>query len=441
MFLIIGGIVGFLLATFTFVGAGALSVALTLGAIAIPPFQTFAPTLSAPFPVALLIQFIVVLILYIIAAIATPPVQGRVTTNFVEEFCRGAQIGINASANFLYGVALYFGIATLMGPVSLGLGLVLAPVIGIALGVITFLCVFPGLTRNFSFEAVLGWSSWFMPMSWPYQILGFVFFLAGWLASLLGRPFASLGDWWPGAVVRHGWVFDFGSAAFTIGNFTFISGSLSRASPEIVTTSSGSQAGFLTALGVIAHETGHTLVVAAFGWLFHLVGWIHERILEIFWASGGHAYLEILCEGVRRMTGDANFLPDANPWIKMWAPPVSLTGPDGGNGRVNVDAAIDGVPVDAGINVPVFVGTAVTLDASACSDPDNFPMGNISPGGTPNLGFRWAVTKHPTGSNAAIPAATSATTTFTADATGAYVITLVVTDGAEGKSFAVDVSA
>ena len=442
MFLFIGGVVGFLLAFFFFVGPAALSLAVSLGTATAWPFQMFSPIVSLGFVGGLIGQFIVVLILYIIAAIATPAVQGAVTTNFVEELCRGAQIGVNACANFLYAAAAYPAIALLVGGLVPGaVTALLAPFFGLVLGVITFLCVFPGLSRNFAFEATLAWSSWFMPMSWPLQTIGFIAFLIGLVASWFGRPFGSLGDWWPGAVARHGFLFNFGSSAFTIGNFTIVSGSLSRASPEIVQTTTGPAAGFLTALGIVAHETGHTLVAAAFGFLFTVVGFLHERLLALFTGLGGHAYYEILCEGIRRMSGDPTQLSNANPWIAMWAPPVTLSGQGGGNARVVVDATVDGVAIDAGLVIPAGVGAAITLDASACVDPDDYPQGSVSAGATPSAGFRWALTARPDGSTAAIPNATSATTTFTADVAGDYEIALAVTDGAEGESHRVDVVA
>ena len=442
MALFIGGVVGFLLALSFIVGPTAVSLAAMLGTATVWPLQLIAPVVSLTVVGGLISQLIVVLILYIIAMIATPAVQGSVPANGVEEFCRGAQIGINACANLLYAAVAYPAIALFLGgPVVAGITGVLAPLIAAAFGVINFLCVFPGLSRNFAFEAVLGWTSWFLPMSWPLQVLGFAAYLIGLIASWFGRPFAALGDWWPGAVARHGWLFDFGAAAFTIGNFTIVSGSLSRASPEIVVIAGSPKGGFVTALGVVAHETGHTLTVAAFGFLFNVVGWVHERILEIFFGTGGHAYFEFLCEAIQRKSGDPVQQSDGNPWIPMWAPPATLSGPGGGNGRVVVDATIDGVPVDSNLVVPVGVGAAIALDASACLDPDNYPMGTISPNATPSLGFRWALTSRPNDSAAAIPNATSATTTFTADVVGAYEITLAVTDGAEGDAFRVDVTA
>jgi hypothetical protein len=281
-----------------------------------------------------------------------------------------------------------------------------------------------------------------MPMSWPYQLLGFIAYLVGLIASWAGRPFAALGDWWPGAIARHGWLFDFGSSAFTLGNFTIVSDDMDRTSPQITLVSGSPQIGFLTALGVVAHETGHVLTLAAFGFLFNFVGWVHERLLDLFFNhSGGHAYLEFLCEGIRRMSGDPNQFPDANPWIAMWAPPLTLSGTAGGNARVTLNATIDTTAIGPNTSVTVGVGTPVDLVATGCVDDDDYPMGTISPGGTPSLGFRWRLTSRPGTSMASIPNPTSASTTFTADVSGPYKITFAVTDGAEGEGHVITVSA
>ena len=102
-------------------------------------------------------------------------------------------------------------------------------------------------------------------------------------------------------------------------------------------------------------------------------------------------------------------------------------------------ALADGVDFTDGINVPAAVGVAVTLDASGSSDPDAFPMGNVSPGGTPTLGFAWQLSGTPIGSTAAILAPNAATTSFTPDLVGDYVVDVVVSDGAEGESFSITV--
>jgi hypothetical protein len=73
---------------------------------------------------------------------------------------------------------------------------------------------------------------------------------------------------------------------------------------------------------------------------------------------------------------------------------------------------------DAGAAQSVRVGAAVALDGRASTDANGDP-----------LTYLWTLTARPPGSAAALAGATSAAPTFTADAAGPYVATLVVNDG------------
>jgi hypothetical protein len=77
---------------------------------------------------------------------------------------------------------------------------------------------------------------------------------------------------------------------------------------------------------------------------------------------------------------------------------------------------------------------------AAATDVDSYPMGNVSPGGTPTVGFAWNLTP-PAGSSAVIAAPNSATTQFTPDVTGDYTIDAIVSDGSEGSFIRVHVVA
>jgi hypothetical protein len=422
--LVFGGIIGLLLSLVAIAGPTAASMSAALATSFVPPV---ALIFTISWQLGLALQFIVTLVLYLLAALVTPPVPGRVPNNGFEQFCRGMQIGINSAANGCYFVAVVPALFVLIGSPSVGPVLAFA----IVLATVNFLCVFEGLTNAFAFEAVVAWSAWFLPMNWLYQLLGLIFFIVCSALSLLGMSFTSLGAWWPGTVARHGFPFGFGGA-FTLGNFTIVSPDILRSSPRFV----GASASPDTALGIISHEVGHTLTNAAFGNFFGVIFWVHERIWSFF-GMGGMTYGEMICEGVRRSHG-IPAAPAANPWLPMWAPPVTLPA-GGGNSIPTAEFRVDGSVAANGDRFSGASGTAVTLEIVGATDDDSYPMGNVSPGGTPSVGFAWNLTPPTPISTAVIAAPNSATTQFTPDVTGDYIIDAIVSDGAEGSFIRVHV--
>ena len=81
----------------------------------------------------------------------------------------------------------------------------------------------------------------------------------------------------------------------------------------------------------------------------------------------------------------------------------------------------NGGPVaNAGPDQSVTTGAGVSLDGSGSSDPED-----------DRLQFAWTLLTRPAGSVATLSSSTSAAPRFTADVTGAYELTLTVSDGAD----------
>jgi hypothetical protein len=85
---------------------------------------------------------------------------------------------------------------------------------------------------------------------------------------------------------------------------------------------------------------------------------------------------------------------------------------------------------NAGLPQTVHVGTLVTLDGGASTDPDhNYP-----------LSYAWSFTQTPSGSNAPLNEADKVSPTFTPDKEGSYIVQLIVTDSLSAVSTAATVT-
>ncbi len=197
----------------------------------------------------------VVLALYIVASFT---VGGK-----VGEAMRGAMVGINAALNWRLVWALIGGDAGL--------------VIGLTLGVINFCAAFAFLSQREVFQGLLGYLNWVLPMSWPIVALGMSFLVVSGIGALaLGLPLRSAFfriakaqvDWKTGTLfIKGGLVanLNYLHTAFNMGNFSFVD----------------KQSGDMH----IDHEAGHSLNLAAFGAVFHLIGAFDENLLRHGWKA------------------------------------------------------------------------------------------------------------------------------------------------------------
>jgi len=135
-----------------------------------------------------------------------------------------------------------------------------------------------------------------MPMSWPSTALGLVVMAAAmatapWTGSIRLRVDPSTGTIETSGLPRMGAF----RGGFNLGNLTFLVGT--PATP-------------FGTVGISSHETGHTLNVAAFGSVWHLIG---NGIEQNVWPfeRGAQAYGELLAE---------SRLPDpSQPWLPQWS--------------------------------------------------------------------------------------------------------------------------
>ena len=156
------------------------------------------------------------------------------------EFMRGFSIGLNAGLNAMLG------------------SLVWGPIVGIALGIVNFLAAFDGVAsaNGGTYQSVLGWSSWLMPMSWLVNVMGLGVFLfnvvaAGLTGNKPGTRSQITGmrfEWSTGAIVTYDGFWT-PNTSWNLGNFVYIDDPADE-----------------------AHEFGHLLQVAAFGSIWHLMG-------------------------------------------------------------------------------------------------------------------------------------------------------------------------
>ena len=238
------------------------------------------------FDISLASLFVVVgaaIISYVIAAIAGAFTKSN--TSF-EEFMRGWLVGMNASLNGLLLISLF----ELSGNMFVGI------LAGKLISVFILISVFQPISQSEIYQGFLGWFNWFMPMSWLVVALGFIFCFVSFLghAFTLGKVNylkiqSAAADWKTGTFfIKGGLISNLNpiDTAFNMGNFSFVD--------------------YKSGAWHIAHEAGHTLNLAAFGSLFHLLGAFEENVI-----NGANAYSERIAESNNSGASGSN--------IPMWA--------------------------------------------------------------------------------------------------------------------------
>lgn len=191
-----------------------------------------------------------------------------------ERFARGVLVGTSAAVDG--------GTWALLGPAGW--------IVGGALAMVGFASTVPAVARRARYEALLGWSAWLRPMAWPATGVGLLLFLANLPFALAARGRDALRlDHGTGTVeTAGGWPVEVAGfrGGFDLGGFSF----LTRAAPTP-----------FDAPGLSAHETGHTLNVAALGAVVHWIGAVEENVPPL--RRGWRAYAELLAESHRPRPG------------------------------------------------------------------------------------------------------------------------------------------
>jgi hypothetical protein len=446
--LILGGIVGFVFSFLLIALPVASTMATQLGVAVIPVIGTFisfvvAPIWNISIFFGVLLHAIVSLICYWVAAsavagsgsgampdgraVARTPAGGPLAGwEHVELFFRGVMIGTNAAINFL--VLPFLPAWLFLGqPVILAALVVALPVLWVLSTIVmmvNLMTLDEGLCADPFFEAVLGYLNWVMPTSFVINAIGLVFVIIDIVAAWpFGVRLRFAFEWWIGVITVHGGVthptlFGGDKTAFNTGSFIFVHPVFEEQTP--VAEQDLGDRNFWTADGLLFHESGHTMNVAAFGSWWHLVGAIDERIRGI---QARQAFAEMLAE--------SHMHAASAPWFPLWGGPGGVAA-----GTANAPATVARIdPMLGTVPTSTFsASSAATLTADGLDDPDGFPLLLADPGVNPAFGILWKITPADPNQDFSIddPNATPAVLTLLSG--GDYRIDFLITDGLEGSS-------
>lgn len=184
------------------------------------------------------------------------------------EFMPGALLGLNTGVN---GVLL----GTIFGPVAIVICLIPA------------LAVIEPVARSNIYQGFLGWGNLVLPMSWVIVGLGLLFLVVSGILALINLAIKSTFlkiehfklDWKSGTAFLVGGLAGNsnlapGSTGYNMGNFAFLT------------------KGNATSTHLIEHEAGHSLNLAIWGTVVHLIGALDENVF----GGGSNAYTELFAE-------------------------------------------------------------------------------------------------------------------------------------------------
>jgi hypothetical protein len=267
----LGGVIGLVVGL---VLMAALAMALGMGvadfpawALALVPvvFGTFVAN-DPVWALALFVAIIIFLqiILYIVATIALSSEMKRLTAsprgptclpdNPLELLVRGIYFGSTSAFNF--------GIWGMLMPD--------AGILAVLFGTVPLLAVFQTLARNRVYQAILGWTAWLLPASYPATIVGLLLFAVNApFAIVAAGPRAIRLDVTTGVIETTGGIINIAgySGGFSLGNFTFLANMGGLAGQ-----------GSFSGPSVSSHEVGHSLNTAAFGCIVLWINAVDENV-------------------------------------------------------------------------------------------------------------------------------------------------------------------
>jgi hypothetical protein len=391
----------------------ALVPILAVGAVVPITLSVSVPTLSLSILGFLVVHLLVTTLLYLVLLLGTAaPVIGTPTpTNVLEELARGALIGMSTGINL-----------TVLG------SLPLLSVLAIPVAVVNFLACIPAISNNRFYQVVLTYFALAMPAALPINLFGFGCLILNAAAAALGlAPFTWFVDWTHANYVTHGGITHGPQVtAWNQCNFTIAHPAMSRTDPWLP-PGAGARPRADTVDGDLFHEGMHTANVAAFGWAFHLVGFIDSVIRIALGVPGINAYAEMCAEGGHRGA--------TRPWVAIWTPslqpPAPVNDPPVGNYGIGGAGAVDmGDATAFGVRETAIV-RGTPLVATTTSPPTAF-VADVNGTYPEPLGFLWRTgTGVLAAPGLAVAQVGGASFAFTPTA-GDTVVSLDATDGADG---------